>query len=94
MAGKDLWRAGIKAKEQRPDASVRFSQVISTFGPGALVDLVDDAAIVAGLSFWAKGEEIVEARLTDMLHRQEGYKNVRLFAPPAGGDDLDASNHQ
>lgn len=89
MASKDLWRAGIKAKEQRPDGNVRFSQVISTFGPGALVDLVDDAAIVAGLSWWAKGSEIAEDRLVQMLHRQEGYQEVRLFAPPPGGKDLD-----
>lgn len=93
MAGKELWKAGI-AKEQRPDGNVRFSQVISTFGPGALVDLVDDAAIVAGLSFWAKGPEIVEDRLVQMLHRQEGYESVRLFAPPPGGEDLDTHNRK
>ena len=93
MAGKELWKAGI-AKDQRPDGNVRFSQVITTFGPGALVDLVDDAAIVAGLSFWAKGPEIVEDRLVQMLHRQEGYESVRLFAPPPGGEDLDTDGRK
>ncbi len=87
MASKQMWRSGI-AKEQRPDASVRFSQAISTFGPGALVDLVDDAAIVAGLSYWAKGPEITEDRLVQMLQRQEGYEGIRLYAPPPGGEDL------
>lgn len=93
MAPRDMWRAGV-AKDQRPDGNVRFSQVISTFGPGALVDLVDDAAIVAGLSFWAKGPEIVEDRLVQVLHRQQGYENVRLFAPPPGGEDLDAPDRK
>lgn len=93
MAFKEPWRTGI-AKDQRPDGNVRFSQAINTFGPGALIDLVDDAAIVAGLSFWAKGPEIVEDRLVQMLHRQEGYEHVRLFAPPPGGDELDATDRR
>jgi hypothetical protein len=91
---KELWKAGIAAKDQRPDGNIRFSQAISTFGPGALVDLVDDAAIVAGLSYWAKGAEIVEDRLVQMLHRQEGYGSVRLFAPPLGGEDLDTPDRR
>jgi hypothetical protein len=94
MAGKELWRVGVRAKEQRPDGNIRFSQVISTFGPGALVDLVDDAAIVAGLSFWAKGTEIVEDRLIQMLNRQEGYERVRLYAPPPGGEDLETPDRR
>jgi hypothetical protein len=81
---KDLWRTGVAAKDRRPDGSIRHSQVVTTFGPGALVDLVDDAAIVAGLSWWAKGAKIAEDRLTTMLARQEGYERVELFAPPLG----------
>jgi hypothetical protein len=90
---KEAWRAGV-AKDQRPDGNVRFSQIITSYGPGALIDLVDDAAIVAGLSFWAKGPEIVEDRLVQMLQRDERLHGIRLFAPPAGGDDLDARDRR
>ena len=31
---------------------IRRSQVISTFGPGAMVDLPDDAVMIGGLETW------------------------------------------
>ena len=31
---------------------LRRSQVITTFGPGALIDLPDESAIVGGLDTW------------------------------------------
>jgi hypothetical protein len=78
----------------RPDGNIRHSQVLSTFGPGALADLVDDAAIVAGLSWWAKGPAIQEDRLLAMLARQEGFEKIQLFAPPPGGDQIDEQNRK
>ena len=33
----------------RPDGQVRGSQVITTYGPGALIDLPRESAIVSGL---------------------------------------------
>ena len=36
---------------KRPHGKIRQSQVITTFGPGALVDLPNYAAIVGGLEF-------------------------------------------
>jgi hypothetical protein len=81
---RDLWKVGVPWRDHRPDGSIRHSQVVSTFGPGALVDLVDDAAIVAGLSWWAKGPKIVEDRLTAMLALVQGYERVELYAPPPG----------
>lgn len=81
---KELWKVGVQARDRRPEGSIRHSQLISTYGPGALVDFVDHAAMVAGLSWWARGTEITEDRLVSMLARQEGYAGVRLFAPPPG----------
>jgi hypothetical protein len=31
---------------------IRSSQLITTFGPGAMVDLPDDAVIVSGIESW------------------------------------------
>lgn len=91
---RDLWKVGVQWRERRPDGNIRHSQAVSTFGPGALVDLVDDAAIVAGLQWWAKGPQIVEDRLVAMLARQEGYERVVLHAPPPSSRDLDDPNRK
>ncbi len=87
---RELWKLGVPWRDRRPEGNIRHGQVITTYGPGALVDFVKDAAIVAGLSWWAKGAEIVEDRLVAMLARQPGYERVKLFAPPIGNaKDLD-----
>ncbi len=86
---RDLWKAGVQWRERRPDGNSRHSQAVSTFGPGALVDLGDDAAIVGGLGWWAKGPQIVEDRLVAMLARQEGYERVVLHAPPPSSRNLE-----
>ena len=67
----------------RPVGEVRPSQVITTFGPGAIVDLQTLSVVVAGVDQWHKGDEqrIQEPRLQRNL-------GVKCFysAPPAEGD--------
>lgn len=41
----------------RPDGELRQSQIIHTFGPGAMVDLVDRSVVIGGLEHWRYGEE-------------------------------------
>ena len=36
----------------KPAGQLRQSQVVTTFGPGAMVDLPDHAVIVGGLEHW------------------------------------------
>jgi hypothetical protein len=92
---RELWKVGVQWRDQRPDGSIRHSQVIQGYGPGALVDFVDDAAIVAGLSWWAKGPQVIEDRLVSMLTRQEGYEGVKLFGPPVSeSKNLDDPNRK
>lgn len=74
-----------------PDGEIRQSQVISTFGPGAMVDLPDHSVIIGGLEHWhfARNERrrITEPRLEqkvcDLLQRE----GVALIAPPASTED-------
>ena len=70
---------------RRAHGQLRRSQVITTFGPGALVDLPNDSAIVAGLDTWG-GESnlqgIDEPRLAAKLRNMTGVPNPRLYAPP------------
>lgn len=48
--GKSSKTAGGKP---RPDGELRQSQMITTCGPGALVDLVNDAILIPGLDYWS-----------------------------------------
>lgn len=67
----------------KPVGDVRPSQVITTFGPGAIVDLQTLSVIVAGVDEWRKDDKqrIQEPRLERNL-------GVKCFysAPPAGGE--------
>lgn len=69
---------------------VRQSQVITTYGPGALIDLPRYSAIVGGLDTWpqlADLAEITEPRLTRKLERMTSVPAPRLFAPPPDSND-------
>jgi hypothetical protein len=64
---------------------IRRGQVITTYGPGALIDLPKDSAIVGGLEGWPKVgdlEEIMEPRLARKLEAVTGVPAPRLYAPP------------
>ena len=67
------------------DGQLRQSQVITTYGPGALIDLPEDAAIVGGLETWPNPstlEEIVDPRLSGLLQSLTDVPYPRMYAPP------------
>src|SRR5271165_4599351 len=74
----------------RPQGQIRQSQIITTFGPGALVDLPSYAAIIGGLEHWQGVEKpIFEERLIGKLRRMLEIPGLKLFAPPIDpGDPL------
>ncbi len=43
-------------KIARPEGQLRQSQLVTTFGPGAMVDLVDRAVVIGGLEHWGYGK--------------------------------------
>ena len=68
---------------------LRRSQVITTYGPGSLIDLPRHSAIVGGLESWprpANLEEVVEPRLSAKLQSMTGVSSPRLYAPPPASD--------
>lgn len=73
----------------RPAGQIRQSQIVTTFGPGAMVDLPDHAVILGGLDHWSGyadrpiTEERLAAKVTNLLRRD----SVRFFAPPPDPDD-------
>lgn len=73
----------------RGHGQFRQSQVVTTYGPGSLIDLPNRSAIVGGLDTWphtSKLEEILEPRLTTRLRIATGIQNPRLYAPPPEPD--------
>lgn len=75
---------------RRSHGQIRRGQVITTYGPGALIDLPKYSAIVGGLDTWPKTsdlEEIPEPRLTRKLQLMTGVQAPRLYAPPADEND-------
>jgi Domain of unknown function (DUF1998) len=75
---------------RRAHGQVRRGQVITTYGPGALIDMPKHSAIVGGLETWPKIgdlEEILEPRLTRKLQIMTGVPAPRLYAPPPNSND-------
>ena len=75
---------------RKSHGQIRSGQVITTYGPGALIDLPRHSAIVGGLETWPKTsdlEEIPELRLTRKLQLMTGVAAPRLFAPPPDEND-------
>ena len=65
-------RGGKHQTRVEPEGKVRRSQVVTTYGPGAMIDLVDQAVLVGGLDFWGWSKEhgraiLQEPRLRDQL---------------------------
>ena len=74
------------------DGQLRQSQVITTYGPGALIDLPRHAAIMGGLDTWPRDlDEIIEPRLTRFLRNLTDVPSPRLYAPPPAPDERWAS---
>jgi hypothetical protein len=75
---------------RKAQGQIRRSQVITTYGPGALIDLPRHSAIVGGLDSWPKTsdlQEILEPRLTCKLEIMTGVSAPKLFAPPPDSSD-------
>lgn len=86
------------AKNPPPAGQIRISQLVTTFGPGAMVDLLDQAVLIGGLDYWRYDSKqpipaIDEERLREATLRR--VKNLGLNLAqgdsfrtgPKGNDD-------
>ena len=64
---------------------LRPSQIITTFGPGAVVDFPDTSVMVAGIDTWAQGPIIHEPRLEKALN-VNGFRTPRVEKYDRSGD--------
>jgi Domain of unknown function (DUF1998) len=77
------------AQDLRPQGQIRQSQIITTFGPGAMVDLPRYAVVIGGLEHWkSRGPEIFEERLIEKIKQGLNLSAVRLYAPPPDNGDM------
>lgn len=76
------------AGRPRPAGQIRQSQIITTFGPGAMVDLPEHSVLISGLDSWTSGgEEILEPRLVEKLKKLLDLNVLSLREPPPERDD-------
>lgn len=70
---------------------LRQGQLITTYGPGSMIDLPDEAVIVAGLDHWSYDSTeiptIDEPRLVEKVRRLLDVPSVALRAPPVSRDE-------
>jgi len=79
--------AAKKGDKPHPDGQIRRSQIVTTFGPGALVDLVERSGIVAGLEYWtgdpdSGGSGFREVHEPRLLARLADKGVTKLYTPP------------
>jgi len=91
------FRKPAKGGHRRPEGTVRLSQVVMTFGPGAMMDLLDHAVLIGGVDYWRydkfKDQGFVdEPRLRDAIAKRIEPLGIELsinraFRLPPAGDD-------
>src|ERR1700722_5968755 len=78
-------------RSKKPPGQLRQGQVVSTFGPGAMLDLPDHSVLVAGLEHWTGvNEEVVEPRLAAKICELLELPSIKLYAPPPDPQDSTA----
>ncbi len=79
----------MKGRRRRAHGQVRQSQLVTAYGPGAMIDLPRWAGVIAGLEHWygAKRQPIVEQRLAQKVAMRLERSAVALFAPPVESDE-------
>jgi len=75
-----------------PQGEIRQSQIVTTFGPGAMVDLPNHSVLVGGLDHWHGDKvEVFEERLVAWLKAQQTDRikahDLALFEPPVASAD-------
>ncbi len=74
---------------------IRASQIITTFGPGSMVDFPDSSVMIAGLDKWNFGpqgaHQVIEPRLVAKLRHYLSMPDLSLRLPPPAADERDQS---
>ena len=78
-------------RPRRAHGQIRRSQILTTFGPGAMVDLPNHAVLIGGLDHWETvTDQVFEERLVAKLESILKVTDLKLYAPPADPQDPNA----
>jgi hypothetical protein len=73
---------------KKAQGEIRQSQIVTTFGPGSMVDLPNYSVLIAGLDFWTPGGQLIpEPRLSQKLARVLKVPSVEFKSPPPADSD-------
>ena len=75
--------------KRSPSGEIRQSQILSTFGPGSMVDLPNQSVLIGGLNHWQgyRNQLIHEERLAARVCEMLEVANITMYAPPATEQD-------
>ena len=86
--------------KSKPSGELRQSQVLTTFGPGSMVDLPNRSVVISGLTYW-KGdrqpirEDRLRYKVLQNLNQNRGesekIKDIKLYTPPRQSGDPKAA---
>ena len=83
-------KSGAKG-QKKPQGEMRQSQIVTTFGPGSMVDLPNHSVLIGGLDFWSfGGDPVPEPRLARKVASVLGVPSVEMRTPPPASDDPSA----
>ena len=83
-----------------PDGEIRQSQLLTTFGPGSMVDLPDRSVVISGLDHWHGQlniitEERLRQKVNKLLQDSIGTPvNIELRTPPQPYPNEDSRQHR
>jgi hypothetical protein len=71
--------------------SLRPSQIITTFGPGSIYDVLSDSILIMAIDFWSDSNyrEIEDERLIAHLKRFKKFRNMQKFRVPSSSGNKD-----
>ena len=69
-----------KHEQHKPAGQIRQSQLVTTFGPGAMVDLLDRSIVIGGLEHWSYSREGFTA-LDDERLRRSLIPRLKMLDP-------------
>ena len=84
-----------KKRKAKPSGELRQSQVLTTFGPGSMVDLPNRSVVISGLTYW-KGdrqfirEDRLRYKVAKSLSLPDG-QGIQLSTPPQQSNDPQAA---
>ncbi len=73
---------------KRAHGEVRRSQLLTTYGPGAMVDLPNYSVLISGLEHWqGPRTDVQEPRLQAKVAELLGVKDIALYRPPVDDEN-------